>query len=166
MAVIQYSDPSYQKCPKLPPILHFLQLIIDISQSIKVYLVYQFVELNIVNTMKFQRYLENGLQNTLSFFINSMEDEYLFEPDYEDSCSVLDTTNTATVLMVLHQPNRNPKLILLMLKPWLMALHQPNRNPKLILLMPKPWLMVLQQPKINQNLATDSVQFVMNGIAI
>ena len=45
---------------------------------------YQFVELNIVNTIKFQRYLENGLQNTISFFINNMEDEYLFELDYKD----------------------------------------------------------------------------------
>ena len=58
---------------------------------------YQFVELNIVITMKFQRYLKNGLQNTISFFINSMEDVNLFETDYEDRCSVLDTTNTATM---------------------------------------------------------------------
>ena len=58
---------------------------------------YQFEELNIENTITFQRYLENVLQNIISVFINSMEDEYLFEPDYEDSCSVVDTTNTVTM---------------------------------------------------------------------
>ena len=59
--------------------------------------------------MKYQRYLENGIQNTISFFINSMEDEYLFELDYEDSCSILHTTKTTTMADDPPPAKQNPK---------------------------------------------------------
>ena len=39
-----------------------------------------------------------------------MEDEYLFEPDYEDSCSILHTTNTATMADGLPHTKQKPKV--------------------------------------------------------